>query len=48
MEGVKIRMEYSRVPVVRVGDKRVTSDPFSQNAFVRSDILISMPAKEAE
>lgn len=48
MEGVKIRMEQSRVPAVRVEDKRVTSGPFSQNAFVRLDILISMPAKETE
>lgn len=30
----------------RVLDKRVTSGPFTQNAFVRPDILIPMPTQE--
>lgn len=46
--GVGIRTRQSRVPAARVRDKRVTSGPFTQNAFVRPDILIPMPTRETE
>lgn len=46
--GVGIRTGQTRVPTARVRDKRVTSGPFTQNAFVRSDILISMPTRGTE
>lgn len=44
--GVGTRTGQTRVPTARVRDKRVTSGPFTQNAFVRPDILISMPTRE--
>ena len=43
--GVGTRTGQTRVPTARVRDKRVTSGPFTQNAFVRPDILISMPTR---